>query len=254
MDSFEDGALVTDVARGGETQTANETGAHVGQNITVEVGHDQDLVAVRGRVGGDLQASIVQKLGVEFNVGEIFGDISGGAQEETVGHLHDGGFVNNTDLLLVDITSILECVSQDPLGSSSCDELDRLDDSVNDNMFDATVFSFGIFSNQDGVDIVVGSLVALDASAGTDVCKEVECASEGQVERDMAFADGGGERALEGNVVLVDGLDRFVWNDGPAVLETRGDVDRLPLDWHASSRVDVLDGLRNLRPNTITLY
>jgi hypothetical protein len=50
VDSLEDGALVTNVARWGETKTANQTSAHIRQNVSVQVGHDQDLVVVRDRV------------------------------------------------------------------------------------------------------------------------------------------------------------------------------------------------------------
>ena len=56
VDGLEDGALVTNVTRGGETETTDQTGAHVGQNVTVQVGHDEDLVVVRSRVGDDTQA------------------------------------------------------------------------------------------------------------------------------------------------------------------------------------------------------
>lgn len=56
VDGLEDGALVTNVTGGGETKTTDQTGAHIGQNITVQVRHDKDLVVVGGRVGDDLQA------------------------------------------------------------------------------------------------------------------------------------------------------------------------------------------------------
>lgn len=56
VDGLEDGALVTNVTGGGETETTDETGTHVRQNVTVQVGHDKDLVVVGGGVGDDLQA------------------------------------------------------------------------------------------------------------------------------------------------------------------------------------------------------
>ena len=37
VDGLEDGALVTDVAGGSEAETTNETGTHVGENVTVEI-------------------------------------------------------------------------------------------------------------------------------------------------------------------------------------------------------------------------
>ena len=55
-------------------------------------------------------------------------------------------------------------------------------------MLDPTVFSFGVFADKDGVDIVIGGFVASDRNAGTDICEEVECTAESKIERDMAFA------------------------------------------------------------------
>lgn len=84
VDGLEDGALVTNVARGGEAETTNQTGAHVGQNVTVQVGHDQDLVVVGEGVGDHLEAGVVEKLGVELDIGEVLGDLATDVEEETV--------------------------------------------------------------------------------------------------------------------------------------------------------------------------
>lgn len=69
----------------------------------------------------------------------------------------------------------------------------------------------------------------------------------------MTFADGCGQRTLEGNVVSCDGVDRLVWNGGLAVLQDWGNIDWFPLDGDVRGAVDVFDGLRDLGSNTITL-
>lgn len=191
VDGLEDGALVTDVAGGGETETTDQTGAHVGQNVTVQVGHDKDLVVVRGGVGDNLQARVVQQLSVKLDIGELLGDFTGDVQEETVGHLHDGGLVHDADLLLVDRTSVLEGETQHTLGRLAGDELDALDDAVDDDVLNAGVFTLGVLTDQDGVHVVVGGLVARNGAAGTDVGEQVEGTTQSQVERDVALADGG---------------------------------------------------------------
>lgn len=189
VDSLEDGALVTDVAGRSETKTADETGAHVGQNVTVQVGHDKDLVVVGGGIGDDSQTRVVQQLSVELDIGELLGDLAGGVQEETVGHLHDGGLVHDTDLLLVDRTSILEGETENTLGSLASDELDALDNAVNDNVLNAGVFTLSVLTDQDGVDVVVGSLEASDRAAGTQVREEVESTTKGEVEGNVALSN-----------------------------------------------------------------
>ena len=55
-------------------------------------------------------------------------------------------------------------------------------------MFNPTVFSFGVFADKDGVDIVIGGFVAGDRHAGTDVGKKVECTAKSEIERDVAFS------------------------------------------------------------------
>ena len=61
-------------------------------------------------------------------------------------------------------------------------------------MLNARVLSLGVLTDEDGVDIVVGGLVALDRNTGTDVGKEVEGTAEGQVERDVSLANYGRKR------------------------------------------------------------
>ena len=58
-------------------------------------------------------------------------------------------------------------------------------------MLDSGVFTLSVFTDEDGVDVVVGGFVTGNGFAGPDIGKEVERAAEGEVERDMAFTDRG---------------------------------------------------------------
>lgn len=89
--------------------------------------------------------------------------------------------MHSADLLASDILCVLEGVAEDALGGFAGDKLDRLDDTVDDYMLDSTVLSLGVLSDQDGVDVVPGGLVADDALAGSNVGEEVECSAESQV-------------------------------------------------------------------------
>lgn len=188
MDGLEDRALVTNVTRGSETETTDQTGAHVGQNVTVQVGHDQNLVVVGSRVGNDLQARVVQQLSVELDIRELLGNVAGKVQEKTVGHLHDTGLVHHADLLLVDGASVLEGETENPLGRLACDKLDALHHTIDNDVFDTRVFTLGVLTDQDGVNVVVGGLVACDRPAGTHVGKEVEGSTKSKVKRHVTLA------------------------------------------------------------------
>ena len=254
VDGLEDGALVTNVTGGGQTKTTDETGAHVGENVTVQVGHDEDLVVVGSGVGDDLEAGVVEELGVELDVRVLLGDLATKVKEETVGHLHDSGLVDDANLGLANVLGVLEGVAEHAPGGLAGDQLDRLNNTVHNDVLDARVFTLGVLTDEHSVDVVVGGLVSLDALAGTHVGEQVEGPSEGKIERDVALANGSSERALEGDKVALDGLDGGVGNDGLAVLvEGGGDIDRLPLDGDVGGAVDVLDGLRDLRANAVAL-
>lgn len=191
VNGLEDGALVTNVTGGGQTKTTDQTGAHVGQNVTVQVGHDKNLVVVRSGVGDDLQARVVQQLSVELDVGEVLGDVTGGVQEQTVGHLHDGGLVHNADLLLVDGLGVLEGEAQNALRGLLGDELDALNNTIDNDVLNTGVFTLGVLTDQDSVDTVVGGLVAGDGAARTDVGEQVESTAQSKVQGNVTLANGG---------------------------------------------------------------
>ena len=188
MDGLEDRALVTNVTGGSETETTDQTGAHVGQNVTVQVGHDQNLVVVGSRVGNDLQARVVQQLSVELDIGELLGNVAGQVQEKTVGHLHDTGLVHHADLLLFDGASVLEGETEDPLGRLARDKLDALHHTIDNDVLDTRVFTLSVLTDQDGVNVVVGGLVPCDRSAGTHVGEEIEGSTKSKVQRYVTLA------------------------------------------------------------------
>ncbi len=82
-------------------------------------------------------------------------------------------------------------VSGHTLARFPSNELDGLDYAINNLMLDTRVFALSVLSNEDGVDIIIGGFVALDGCAGSNIRKEVEGTTEGQVEGYMAFANCG---------------------------------------------------------------
>lgn len=99
--------------------------------------------------------------------------------------------MHGAHLPLADVLGVLEGEFEDPLRGALGDELDALHDAVNDDVLDARVFAFGVLADEHRVDVVVWGFVARDGFAGADVGEEVEGAAEGEVEGDVAFADGG---------------------------------------------------------------
>lgn len=248
VDGLENGGRRANVTGRGKTETTDQASAHVGKNVTVQVGHDKDLVVVRSGVGGDVQAAVVQQLSAELDVGEVLGNVTGKVEEKTIGHLLDGSLVDDADLLLVDRASVLEGVAQHTLGSLLGDKLDALHDTGHDNVLDTRVFTLRVLTDQDSVDIVVGGLVTRNGPAGTHVCEEVEGTTESKVHGDVTLANGGltqfstensmgiredraySKRTLKRNLVAVYALDGIVGDSLSSILEDGSDIHRLPLD------------------------
>ena len=56
-------------------------------------------------------------------------------------------------------------------------------------MLDTRIFTLSVLPAQHGVDVLIGSLKALDGHARTDVCEKIEGPAEGQVQGDVALAN-----------------------------------------------------------------
>jgi hypothetical protein len=102
--------------------------------------------------------------------------------------------VDNADLLLVDGLRVLEGETEDTLGSFAGDELDALHDTVDDNVLNTGVFTLGVLTDENSVDVVVGGLVASNGAARTQVGEQVESTAESQVQGDVTLANGGLEK------------------------------------------------------------
>lgn len=96
--------------------------------------------------------------------------------------------MHDPDFSLAYILCVLKCVSQHPFRGCPSDQFYALYNTIDYDMLNPTIFSFGIFTNKDRVDVIIWGFVAGDGYAGTDVGKEVESTAKGEVERDMAFS------------------------------------------------------------------
>lgn len=56
-------------------------------------------------------------------------------------------------------------------------------------VFDTGILSLGVFTNEDGIDIVVWRLETSYRDTWSDIGEQVECSTECQVQGDMSFPD-----------------------------------------------------------------
>ena len=155
---LEDGDITTHVASGNDTGTTDETSSNVGENTSVQVGHDHDVELLGS--GDTLHRGVVDNHVVGLDGGELLTDLLDGVAEKTVGQLHDVGLVDAGDLLAV----VGQGKGVGELGNAlrlcAGDDLERLDDAVDRLVLEARVLSLGVLTDDAEVDVLVARLVA----------------------------------------------------------------------------------------------
>lgn len=239
---LEDGDITTHVASGNDTGTTDETSSNVGENTSVQVGHDHDVELLGS--GDTLHRGVVDNHVVGLDGGEFLTDLLDGVAEKTVGQLHDVGLVNAGDLLAV----VGESKSVGELGNAlrlcAGDDLERLDDAIDRLVLETRVLSLGVLTDDAEVDVLVAGLVAGNVLDQDNRSVDVELLTKGDVERLVTGAlDGGVEDTLETELVALErgnGLSEQLLGVLVASLDT-GDIDLLPLDGDVVGLEDLLD-------------
>ena len=80
--------------------------------------------------------------------------------------------MHNGDSLTTYASGILECISQNLLTGLFGNELDTLYHTRYDNVFNSTVFTFCVFTDEDSVDIGIGGFISLNGTTWTNIGKE----------------------------------------------------------------------------------
>lgn len=96
---LEDGDVAAHVAARHNARATDETSADVGENASVEVGHDEDVELLGSRDA--LHGRVVDDHVVVLDGGVVLGHLLACVAEETVGELHDVGLVDAGNLLAV---------------------------------------------------------------------------------------------------------------------------------------------------------
>ena len=230
MNGFEDGPAGSHISRRRETETPNKPGAQIRNNVTVQVGHYQNIV-LRG-VLDHVQTDGVEVFLFEFDLRVFLGGLPAALKEQAVGHPHNVGFVNGGDLGPAVGFGIFEGELSHASGGVLCDQFDTLDHAVDDLVLDARVFSLGVLADGDQIDVVVQGLVAFDGFAGSHVGVQTELFSQLKIKRSESLADGGHQGRLQSNFVFVDRVNGRLGDPHGAIrVPDRRNVDGLPSDW-----------------------
>lgn len=252
---LENGDFTTHVAARNNTGATNQGGADVGQDTTVQVGHDHDVELLG--TADCLHGGVVDNHVVDLESGVVLGGSVEGAAEQTIGKLHDVGLVDAGNLAAAVGEGEGEGELGDALRLGAGDDLERLDDAGNALVLETRVLTLGVLTDDAQVDVAVARRVAGDVLDQGDAGVDVELLAHGDVEALVAAAvDGGVKDTLETELVALERGDGLAEGSlgttgGAALLNTR-DLDLLPLDGGVVGLEDGLDGLGNLGTDTIT--
>src|SRR5208282_2778027 len=116
------------------------------------------------------------------------------------------------DFLTLVFAGVLEGEARDAGGGLFADDLDALDHSGDDFVFDAGVKAFGIFANYDQIDAGVARGNMRQVADGPEVGKEFEALAQLDVDTGEAAANGRCNRALQSDAGALDGFAEFLGN------------------------------------------
>lgn len=268
MARLTNGQTLTDVGTRDQSQTANKSGSTVRQQITVQVGGDNDIVVLR--LTEELVNHGVDNLFLNRNtavLGSRKGDL-GSFAEKTIGLRQDIGLVSDgDDGALVDagntrVTDLLSAKSdvtshgsnaQRSLLGNALDGLGylALGGVAGSLLLDVEIL--GVFTNDDHVDGLGGREDSLD---GSNVGVEVETLAESHNGRGVAL-DGVGGRAHgteEGSLALIaESVDCGIGEGSAGLLEgleTGLEVDKVELE-SGQSFEDALSGGNDFLADTV---
>lgn len=200
---LENGNLTTHVATRYNTRTTDKSSSNVGQDTTVQVGHDHDVELLWS--GDTLHGGVVDNHVVVLNRGVLLTDAADGVAEETIGQLHDVGLVNASNLAAVVGQSEGEGELGDTLRLRAGDDLQALNNTRHRLVLQSRVLSLGVLTDNAQVNVLVAGLVAGDVLDQDDGGVDVEFLTESDVEGLVAGAvDGCVQDSLQSELVALE--------------------------------------------------
>src|SRR5205814_1410281 len=133
---------------------------------------------------------------VERDVGVRASDALARAEEEAVAQFEDVRFMDASDALAALATGRVEGEAGDSLGGGFSDHAQALDNAGHDLVLQSAIKPFGVFADDDQVDVFIARRYAGERLGGPVVGVELEPLAELDVDAAEADAAGRGGRAF----------------------------------------------------------
>src|SRR5271169_426020 len=157
------------------------------------------------------------------------------------------------NFLALVLASVLEGEPRDAGGSLFGDDLDALDYSGHNFVFDAGVKAFGVFAHDDQVHARVARGNVREVADGPEVGEELETLAQLDVDAGETAADGRGYGALQSDAGAFDGFAEFFGNVFVVFLEGFGaGGEAFPFEFDAGGFNHANRGLDDFGADTVT--
>ena len=239
MDRLEHGVLPTDVRARDQAQPSHQARAEIAQDVSVQVGEEQDVEVLR-------RADEPCRERVDVDV--LPGDVRIIArvracrlEEDPVGVAHHVRLVADRHFPPPVGSDVFEREADDPPGAGDADGLQGDPGVLRDLEaaeivelpaegrgvgctsfeFDPAIEVLRVLADHDEVDVVVPGANAGERTGRPDGCEQVEPLPQGHIEAPEPLAHGGGDRTLDRRPASPDRLQRAFGEQGAVGLERR---------------------------------
>src|SRR6266404_3511191 len=186
MDCFKSRPQLANVCSRNETKTADEAGAKIRNDVAVKILKQHHIKLLGPH--HELHARIVDDLVFRFYLGVIPGHVAKTVEEKPIRQFHDVGFVNRRDLFSSFSTRILKRKSGDACRSLLGDDLDAIDNTRYDDVFDSRVEIFGVLAHDNQVEFRIAAGNIRQCTYGTQVGVKIERLAQPHVNGSESFS------------------------------------------------------------------
>src|SRR2546430_3233816 len=151
MYSLEDGAVVANIRAGNESQSADESGAEVGDDVAIKIFHQQHVVLVG--IHDQLHAGVVHDVLAVSDFGILLSHVAGAAEKKAVRKFHDVGLMDGVNPLALVLARIFKGKSRNAGRGFFRDDLQTLHHPGNDFVLDPGIQALSIFADDDQIDV-----------------------------------------------------------------------------------------------------
>ena len=234
MHGLEHSAFLADVRARHETESANQPGAQIRNNIAIEIFTKQDVELFGPH--DELHRGVVDDDIVSLNLRIFFGDFVKALEKKTVRQFHDVCFMHTRNSLALFAARKIERKTRDARRGFLSNDLQAFDDAGNDHMLESRIKTLGVFAHDDQIEIRIATGNVWQRANRTQVRVKIQSLAQTDVDRPETLADRCGDRPLECDFVPLDRLEQFVGQRVAEFLQRQSArVMRLPFDLDAGS-------------------